>query len=61
MNALQAGFSRVDITPPMGAEMSGYFQARYAEGGYEAKTSSYKAGIAELIIEESKKLLAKLH
>ena len=42
---------------------SGYFpmQDSYDEGGYEAKTSSYKAGLAELIIEESKKLLAKLH
>ena len=32
MNTLQAGFSRVNITPPMGTEIVGYFQARYAEG-----------------------------
>ncbi len=32
MNALQAGFSRVNITPALGTEIVGYFQARYAEG-----------------------------
>ena len=32
----------------------------YAEGGYEAKTSNLKAGCAELIIEEAKKLLDTL-
>jgi len=32
MNTLQAGFSRVNITPPLGTEIVGYFQARYAEG-----------------------------
>jgi len=32
MNTLQAGFSRVNITPPMGTEIVGYFHARYAEG-----------------------------
>ena len=40
----------------------GYFpmQDSYDEGGYEARSSRYKAGTAELIIEESKKLLATL-
>ena len=40
----------------------GYFpmQDAYDEGGYEAKTSRYKAGTAELLIEESKALLATL-
>lgn len=29
---IQAGFARVDITPPLGTPISGYFNARYAEG-----------------------------
>jgi hypothetical protein len=32
----------------------------YIEGGYEAKGSNYKAGSAEKIIEESKKILKDL-
>lgn len=32
----------------------------YEAGGYEARSSSYKAGVAELIVEEGKKLLAQL-
>ena len=32
----------------------------YDEGGYEARSSIYKAGIAERIIEESTSLLASL-
>ena len=32
MNTLQAGFSRVNITPVLGTEITGYFHARYAEG-----------------------------
>ena len=37
----------------------GYFPMRdsYDEGGYEARTSQFKAGVAEFIIDESKKLL----
>ena len=40
----------------------GYFpmQDSYDEGGYEARSSRYKAGTAELIIEEAKALLAGL-
>jgi len=40
----------------------GYFpmQEAYDEGGYEARTSNFRAGIAELIIDEGKKLLAAL-
>ncbi len=40
----------------------GYFPMMdsYEEGGYEAKSSSYKAGSAEKIIEESKKILKGL-
>ena len=28
---LKAGFARVDVTPPLGTYLSGYFEARYAE------------------------------
>ena len=29
---IKAGFSRVDVTPPLGTYMSGYFKHRYAKG-----------------------------
>ena len=32
MNTLQVGFSRVNITPPLGIGMRGYFRKRFAEG-----------------------------
>ena len=32
MNTLQAGFSRVNITPPLGIDIVGYYQSRYASG-----------------------------
>lgn len=40
----------------------GYFPMReaYNEGGYEAGTSSFRAGVAELIIEEGRKLLKEM-
>lgn len=40
----------------------GYFPMKeaYDEGGYEARGSSFRAGVAELIIEEGKALLAEL-
>lgn len=40
----------------------GYFpmQDAYDEGGYEARSSNFKAGVAELIIEEGTKLLDSL-
>lgn len=40
----------------------GYFpmQDSYDEGGYEARSSRFKAGVAEFIIEEGKKLLESL-
>ena len=43
-----------------GAE--GYFPMKdsYDEGGYEARSSSFKAGTAERIIEEGKRILAEL-
>ena len=41
---------------------AGYFPMKdsYDEGGYEARTSSFKAGAAEKIIEEGKKILDSL-
>ena len=41
----------------------GYFpmQDAYDEGGYEARSSNYKAGTAELLIAEGKALLDTLH
>lgn len=43
-----------------GAE--GYFPMKeaYEEGGYESRSSEFKAGVAELIIQEGKKLLEEL-
>lgn len=40
----------------------GYFPMKeaYDEGGYEARSSSFQAGVAELIIEEGKKLMSDL-
>ena len=40
----------------------GYFpmQDSYDEGGYEARSSYFKAGVAELLIDEGKKLLGSL-
>lgn len=40
----------------------GYFPMReaYDEGGYEARSSNFQAGVAELIIEEGKKLMNDL-
>ena len=40
----------------------GYFPMidSYDEGGYEARSSNFKAGVAEKIIEEGKKILAEI-
>ena len=40
----------------------GYFPAKdaYDEGGYEARSSNFAAGVAELLIDEGKKLLTEL-
>ena len=40
----------------------GYFpmQDAYAEGGYEARSSNYRAGVAEQIIDEGLQLLKEL-
>ena len=41
---------------------NGYFPMKSAfdEGGYEARTSSYKGGVAERIIEAGKEILSEL-
>lgn len=41
---------------------AGYFpiKSAYDEGGYEARTSQYKSGVAEKIIDEAKVLLLEL-
>ena len=41
----------------------GYFpmQDAYEQGGYEARSSNFKVGVAEYIVEEGKKLLKDLH
>lgn len=43
-------------------QKDGYFPMLdcYTEGGYEARSSRYRAGTAELIIEEGKKMLSEL-
>ncbi len=43
-------------------EYSGYFpmMSAYEEGGYEARSSRFRAGVGELYIEEGKKLLESL-
>ena len=40
----------------------GYFpmMSAYDEGGYEAKSSRFKAGVAEIIIEKAKELLDEM-
>lgn len=40
----------------------GYFpmQDSYDEGGYEARSSNFKAGVGEYIIKEAKELLESL-
>lgn len=40
----------------------GYFPMReaYDEGGYEARSSIFKAGVAELIVAEGRALLEQL-
>ena len=40
MANLQAGFARVDVTPPLGIEISGYFVERFASGILDALEAS---------------------
>ena len=55
------GFDMISVTClTNGSE--GYYPMKdaFAEGGYEARTSRFKEGVAELIIEEGKKMLNDL-
>ena len=53
-----------DLVLPLGLtdEYVGYFPVTqaYIEGGYEARSSKFKQGVAELLIDEGKQLLASL-
>lgn len=53
-----------DLVLPIGLAngYEGYFPAKeaYDEGGYEARTSNFKAGVAELIVSEGIKILEEL-
>ncbi len=53
-----------DMVIPCGLSngFEGYFPMRdsYDEGGYEARSSRFKAGVAEYIIEEGKKILKSI-
>ena len=47
MNTLKVGFSRVDVTPMMGIDISGYFKKRLAEGVLDplyANTVAFRLG-----------------
>ncbi len=53
MNKLQAGFSRLNIDPPMGAPINGYFKPRYVEGVLDA----LEVNVLALAVEDRKVLL----
>lgn len=40
MSDFRAGFARVDVTPPLGVAVSGYFKDRFASGVLDALTAS---------------------
>ena len=41
MNKLLAGFSRLDVTPPLGIPIVGYYKPRFAEGVLDAQRRCY--------------------
>ena len=51
----------IPITQANGYE--GYFPMReaYEEGGYEARSSPFKSGVAEYIVDEGIKLLKEIN
>ena len=53
-------FKTADVIEALRGE--GYFpvQSAFDEGGYEARTSQYKAGVAEKLVEGGKSLLDAL-
>lgn len=56
-----SGYELVSVTCLTNGSQ-GYFPARdaYTEGGYEARSSRFKSGVAEFIVDESKKMLDDL-
>lgn len=53
MNTLQVGFSRVNITPPLGCNMIGYFNKRLAEGVHdelEANAVAFACGDSKAVV-----------
>ena len=53
MNKLLAGFSRLDVTPPMGVPVVGYFKPRFAEGVLDA----LEVNALALAVEDKKVVL----
>ena len=52
-NTLQVGFSRVNITPPLGCNMIGYFRQRLAEGVHdelEANAIAFACGDSKAVV-----------
>ena len=52
-NTLQVGFSRVNITPPLGCNMIGYFRKRLAEGVHdelEANAVAFACGESKAVV-----------
>lgn len=53
MNTLQVGFARVNITPPLGCNMIGYFRKRLAEGVHdelEANAVAFACGESKAVV-----------
>ncbi len=53
MNTLQVGFARVNITPPLGCNMVGYFRKRLAEGIHdelEANAIAFACGDSKAVV-----------
>ena len=53
MNKLQVGFSRVNVTPPLGIPVVGYFKPRFAEGVLD----ELEVNALALAVEEKKVVL----
>ena len=53
MNALKAGFSKINITPMMGIAVQGYFKPRYAEGVLDdlyVRALAFECGDAKAVV-----------
>ena len=53
MNKLLAGFSRLDVTPPLGIPIVGYYKPRFAEGVLDA----LEVNALALAVEDKKVVL----